>query len=200
MNVLISKHLLVSILGIALLAPLAAVPAHAQFTGVQNRGQRMNPARELYERGYREGLQRGAEDARRNRGFDLGRYPNYGGRDDFRRGFAEGYAAGFGRFSRQPRVYGNQRDTVRRGPTGYGAYGSYGEPAAARGFSDGYEEGMKDGRDRDRYDPVGSRGYRDGDNGYFKNYGSRDAYKNNYRAGFRQGYEEGYRDGTRLRR
>jgi hypothetical protein len=74
------------------------------------------------------------------------------------------------------------------------------EPAYARGFSDGYERGLRDGNDRDRYDPVGERDYRDADNGYFRDYGSRDAYRNNYRAGFRQGYEDGYRDGQRYRR
>jgi hypothetical protein len=82
----------------------------------------------------------------------------------------------------------------RRPPRGYQ------EPAYARGYSDGFTRGQSDGRDRDRYDPVGSRDYRNGDNGYFGRYGSRDAYRNNYRAGFRQGYEEGYRYGARYRR
>ena len=82
----------------------------------------------------------------------------------------------------------------RRVPRGYQ------EPAYARGYSDGFSRGLSDGRDRDRYDPVGTRDYRDADNGYFGGYGSRDAYRNNYRAGFRQGYEEGYRDGARYRR
>jgi hypothetical protein len=85
-----------------------------------------------------------------------------------------------------------QRD--RRAPRGYQ------EPAYARGFSDGYQRGISDGEDRDRYDPVGERDYRDADNGYFRDYGSRDAYRDNYRAGFRQGYEDGYRDGQRFRR
>ena len=71
------------------------------------------------------------------------------------------------------------------------------EPAFARGHSDGYQDGLADGRRRDRYDPAGSRRYRDGDQGYVASYGSRDAYRDNYRAGFRQGYEAGYREGTR---
>lgn len=70
------------------------------------------------------------------------------------------------------------------------------EPALARGYADGYEQGLSDGREGNRYDPVKHREYRSGDLGYNKSYGTRDAYKNNYRAGFRQGYEEGYRDGT----
>lgn len=71
------------------------------------------------------------------------------------------------------------------------------EPAYARGYAEGHARGLRDGRNRDRYDPVGSREYRNGDDGYQASYGSREAYRNNYRAGFRQGYEDGYRDGTR---
>lgn len=74
------------------------------------------------------------------------------------------------------------------------------EPATARGYADGYERGLDDGRDRDRYDPVGHRNYRAGDLGYYRDYGPREAYRNNYRSGFRQGYEDGYRDGARGRR
>lgn len=79
------------------------------------------------------------------------------------------------------------------------APGGYREPAAARGFTDGYARGLRDGRDRRRYDPVGSRDYREADNGYAASYGSLDAYRTNYRAGFRQGYEEGYRSAARRR-
>jgi hypothetical protein len=68
------------------------------------------------------------------------------------------------------------------------------------GYERGFERGVEDGRQGDRYDPVRHRNYRDGDEGYSDDYGSRDAYRNNYRAGFRQGYEEGYRRGSRTRR
>jgi hypothetical protein len=78
-----------------------------------------------------------------------------------------------------------------------GGLRGYQEQAFARGYSDGFRRGHDDGRDRDRYDPVRERDYRNGDQGYSRSYGSRDAYRNNYRAGFRQGYEEGYRDGNR---
>jgi len=74
------------------------------------------------------------------------------------------------------------------------------EPATARGYSDGYRRGLNDGRDRDRYDPVGNGDYRSGDPGYSRSYGSRDSYRVNYRAGFRQGYEDGYREAARGRR
>jgi hypothetical protein len=77
--------------------------------------------------------------------------------------------------------------------------GAYQEPAFARGYDDGYRRGSGDGKDRDRYDPVGHRDYRSGEQGYSRDYGSRDAYRNNYRAGFRQGYDDGYREASRGR-
>jgi hypothetical protein len=79
----------------------------------------------------------------------------------------------------------------RRIPRGYQ------EPAFARGYDDGYAQGVADGRGRDRYDPVRHKDYRQADQGYVGSYGSKDAYRNNYRAGFRQGYDSGYRSSTR---
>jgi flagellar biosynthesis/type III secretory pathway protein FliH len=73
----------------------------------------------------------------------------------------------------------------------------YQEPAFARGYTDGHQEGLADGRQHHRYDPADSREYRDGNQGYVASYGSRDAYRDNYRTGFRQGYEAGYREATR---
>ena len=69
----------------------------------------------------------------------------------------------------------------------------YQEPAFARGYTEGFELGRGDNKASRRYDPVGHKDYRDADQSYYRAYGSRDAYKNNYRAGFRQGYEDGYR-------
>ena len=74
------------------------------------------------------------------------------------------------------------------------------EPAFAAGLDSGYEKGIEDGRDAERYDPVRHRDYRDAERGYRDGYGSRDAYRTNFRSGFRQGYEDGYRAGTRNRR
>lgn len=80
---------------------------------------------------------------------------------------------------------------------GRSARAGYQDPAFARGYAEGYERGVDDGRDRDRYDAVRHRDYRDADDGYFRRYGPKRAYENNFRAGFRQGYEEGYRHGNR---
>lgn len=176
-----------------------------------------------FDRGYREGLQQGSEDARRGRQFEIERdnaYRNgdrgynrrYGDRDwyrtNFRRGYASGYRTGYSNVRGDARgdVYQNRGDVYqnrggvyqnRRDDRGPGRLRGYQEPAFARGYSDGWEKGLEDGRDRDRYDPVRHGDYRSGDNGYQRSYGSRDAYKNNYRSGFRQGYEDGYRDTTR---
>lgn len=99
---------------------------------------------------------------------------------------------------RESKARGNRKgDQNSRGRTRLlQAPRQYQEPAFARGYTNGFEEGLRDGRNRNRYDPVGSRDYRSGERGYDRAYGSLDAYKDNYRAGFRKGYEAGYRDGT----
>jgi flagellar biosynthesis/type III secretory pathway protein FliH len=200
---------------VALLAPAAALTAHAQFRTGPDRGwQGGGENREGYENGFQEGLRQGEADALRGRAFDVYGDPAYRAgdrgysfrfgdrttyrnlyRNGFEAGYRNGYSAGGGNRvgqsdARQGRVF-----------PGRGGRQQFQEPAVARGFNDGYERGLSDGRDGDRYDPVGSRDYRDGDNGYSGSYrGTRDAYKNNYRTGFRQGYEDGYRDGTRYDR
>ena len=73
------------------------------------------------------------------------------------------------------------------------------EPAYARGYADGYRHAQEDREDRRSYDPVTHRDYREADQGFYRSYGSLDAYKNNYRAGFRAGYDAGYRDVRRGR-
>ena len=158
-----------------------------------------------FDRGYREGIEQGADDARRGRRFEIEQsnvYRNgdrgYNGRDgnrewyrnDFRRGYASGYRSGY--YNVRGDVVQDRRDDRRPG-RGRG----YQEPAFARGYSDGWEKGLDDGRDRDRYDPARHGDYRSADDGYQRSYGSKDAYRNNYRSGFRQGYEDGYRGARR---
>ena len=187
-----STRLLPGLLAVAMLASVASAVAYAQPRRNQDGGWQVSRAQEAYEAGYREGIRRGEQDGRRGREFELQREPPFNRRDEFRRGYADGYRAGYERFrSRAARQFGD--GLGRRAP------GGYQEAAAARGYSDGFEDGLNDGRRGNRYDPVDSRDYRDGDNGYSGSYGSRDAYRNNYRAGFRQGYEDGYRDGSRRR-
>ena len=77
---------------------------------------------------------------------------------------------------------------------------TYQEPAYARGYADGFTHAEDDRKARKGYDPVAHRDYREADQGFYRSYGSRDAYKTNYRAGFRAGYDAGYRDGSGRRR
>ena len=193
MGVPFSARLKAGLFCVAVLSLLAAAGPGAQRPsrdGAWQSGQ----SQDAYESGYREGVRRGEQDGRRGRGFEVERDPSFNRRDDFRRGFSDGYRAGYERFRRTV-----SRQGIDRGGFGRRAPGGYQEAAAARGYSDGFEDGLNDGRRGNRYDPVGSRDYRDGDNGYSGSYGSREAYRNNYRVGFRQGYEEGYRDGARRR-
>ena len=76
----------------------------------------------------------------------------------------------------------------------------YKDAASLKGYESGWDLGLVDGRDGQRYDPVRHRDYRDADRGYASSYGSRDGYQTKFRAGFRQGYEDGYREGTRARK
>lgn len=199
-------------------AALLSAPAVADAQRARQRWPDANVSRQgsfsqdAYDRGYRQGLREGEQDARRGRDFDLYGNSDYrdgdrgynqrdGNRDryrsSYRSGFESGYRTGFDN-ARVVRTGQNSRRNSRvfspRGARGYQ------EPAYARGYSDGFEKGLDDGRDRDRYDPVRHGDYREADQGYSGTYGSKDAYKNNYRAGFRQGYDDGYRDGTRNRR
>ena len=74
--------------------------------------------------------------------------------------------------------------------TGGGYYG----PAYGNGVNDGYEKGREDARDRDAYDPLRHKWYREGDRNYKNEYGSRQQYENVYREGFKEGYDRGYRE------
>ena len=202
---------LVAIATFAVFAAPAAADQRPIQDGVVLAQWQSDRGSDAYDRGYREGLRGGENDAREGRRFDYQRQDAYRDvdrfygrdrsdrdafRDSFRRGFAEGYREGFERV--RVRV-GGPYDNRRDGQFGR-RYPGYQEQASSRGYSDGYSKGVDDGRDRDRYDPVGHKEYRKADQGYERNYGPKDAYQNNYRAGFRQGYEDGYRDGTRRRR
>jgi hypothetical protein len=204
-TILIRRLVLITTLGV-LAVPALAQPAQFPPGSRADRDSRGAWGREAYDRGYREGLRTGERDARGNRPFDVERNDVYrsanrgsnrdaiddrGDLREFRQGFAQGYRVGYESVRRGGWNNGPRYD--RRGGRGN-------EPAFARGYSDGYEQGAEDGRDRDRYNPVGHGDYRDGDEGYFREYGPKEAYRNNYRAGFREGYEEGYRDGQGRRR
>jgi hypothetical protein len=97
-----------------------------------------------------------------------------------------------------PRIVKSQQDRDTRGRSNSSRI--YQDPASSKGYDTGYDLGLADGSDGERYDPVRHKDYRDGDRGYASSYGTRDGYKTNFRSGFRQGYEDGYRQGMRSKK
>ena len=153
--------------------------------------------RVAYDNGYREGLKEGDNDGRQRDRFeyrderdfqraDAGYHRSFGDveryRQSFRAGFIDGYSAGFARYS---------RGSDRRGYPD-GRYGYY-SPGFDNGVREGFEKGVDDARDRDRYEPRAQKWYREGDRHYKNEYGPREQYKDEYRRGFLAGYEQGYR-------
>lgn len=156
---------------------------------------------------------------RADKGYDRrsGDFNSY--RRDFRRGYEVGYREGYSRsgYSRDGHRYPNggynpnDRYGYPGGGSGYpgggsgypggrsGYPGGYAGPGYQYGFSEGYEKGIEDLRDRDPYEPARHKWYREGDRHYSSRYGSRDAYKNEYRMGFREGYDRAFREAGRYR-
>jgi hypothetical protein len=167
-----------------------------------------------YDTGYRDGRDAGISDARSNRRFDYSRheeyrradvgYRGYGDRDDYRRqyrqGFAAGYDEGYRQFARGggyrgPAIGPPEADRSPGYPVYRGGPGVYSSPAANNGYRDGYDQGRDDARHGRRFDPIGAKRYRSGDHDYDRRYGSLDEYKRDYRAAFERGYDQGYREG-----
>ena len=153
--------------------------------------------RAAYDNGYRDGLKRGEQAARDRRAFDVERERDYRAadsgynrtfgdrtryRNDYRGGFAEGYRDGYSKrgYSRGGHGYGD---------AGYGAY--------QNGVADGYRKALEDIQDRRAPDARRHKWYRSGDHDYDAAYGSKDAYKVDYRRGFQAGYDRAFREGRR---
>jgi len=181
------RRLLILLIALLLPALPGSTHASAQVRQMVPDVRRVAPYDEGYERGFRDGVR----DVRRGRAQMLEqRGPLRGGpRGELQRGYADGYRAGFTSERSTRTAPGRRRNWAPQGAAS--------DPAYARGQADGYRRGFDDGHDQDRYDPTREGSYRDGDAGYFKEYGARDAYRRNYRDGFRHGYEDGYRDGAR---
>ena len=162
----------------------------------------------LYDRNHRA---RFNYDCREYRQADYGYQRTYGHRDQYRGGFQAafqlGYRDGFdGRALRSSYFgvgygHGYQRSGFR-GEFAFGySNGSYRDYDNRYGYAfdvgrqNGHERGLEKGRkdfDRGRsFDPTRHDAYRDADDGYHGDYGSKAV----YRDGFRQGFEEGYRQG-----
>ena len=61
------------------------------------------------------------------------------------------------------------------------------------GYREGVKEGEKDARSRDPFEFRDEGDWRDGDSGYHRSYGDRNAYRQVFRSGFEAGYADGYR-------
>ena len=199
------------LMGIGIAAPACAAQAYQYgYPGRRNSGYDRDVERRAYETGYREAFRRarttrGAAAISRTRGTTsiatatMGtvaapstaiRIAGRSGRVS-RPATASRSTATRGTNGRFPRVNPYPND---RGGFGYPANrGVYRSPASDIGYRDGIEAGRNDARDRDPFDPVRAKRYRDGDHDYNSRYGSREEYKREYRAAFEQGYREGYR-------
>jgi hypothetical protein len=190
---------------------LGTAPAYGDY-----RAPYQDARRGAYDNGYRDGVKRGEQAARDRKAFNAqlerdyrdatnGYNRSYGDReryrDDYRGGFTQGYRDGYyrrdsrGQYGQSPvygndRGYGNGRWDNGNG-YGYGRNAGYG--AFQNGASDGYRKGLEDIEKR-RYPDVSRHSwYRSGDHDYDRAYGSKDAYKIEYRRGFEEGYNRAFR-------
>src|SRR5206468_1335999 len=115
-------------------------------------------------------------------GYPGGGYGGYA-RDLERRAYDNGYREG---------VQEGQRDARRGRDFSYQRHDEYRDADLGFRRSDGIEAGRSDARDRERFDPIRAKRYREGDHDYDSRYGSREDYKREYRAAFEQGYRVGY--------
>jgi hypothetical protein len=134
-------------------------------------------------------------------------------RDDYRGGFSQGYRDGYYRSNGNGnygygngngnygygngRGRGNGRYNPNYGNGGYGGYGNSSYGAYQNGAADGYRKGLEDLQDRKAPDVTRQKWYRSGDHDYDRAYGSKEAYKVEYRRGFQEGYNRAYREGRR---
>jgi hypothetical protein len=86
------------------------------------------------------------------------------------------------------------RRNQRRAVPYQGNSRGYQGPAFHAGYKDGYDKGLEDADDRDRYHPTRHGRYRSADHGYEREYGPKGRYRVDYRQGFLAGYDAGYRD------
>lgn len=171
--------------------------------------------RAAYDNGYRDGLKRGEQAARDGRPLDVEREGDYRKaedgynraygdrgryRDNYRGGFAQGFRDGYtrrgGSRAQYPAAYPGDSRGYGNG-YGYGNGGNAGYGAFQNGVSDGYSKGLEDAQDRRSPDITRHKWYRSGDHDYDKRYGTKDAYREDYRRGFRQGYDRAFREGRR---
>jgi hypothetical protein len=170
----------------------------------------------------REGKRFNPEGTRHYKDGDEGYRSEYGNKDAYkqayREGFRRGYEVGYRQYS-DNRYPGRNRNDPNYGhdDDGYGSYGDYGNNgdygdnggnggygnndiyrvARDQGYRDGVDHGAEHAREGKRYDPESTRHYKDGDEGYRRENGNKDAYKQAYRESFKRGYDVGFRQYSR---
>ncbi len=152
--------------------------------------------------GYRDGLEKGRNDARQGASFNLERHDAYrdadhgyrssfGNKEDYRRQYREAFRLGYeeGYRGRPDRWAGQEPPEERTGRRG----AAYSEVAENTGYRDGLEKGRNDARQGASFNLERHDAYRDADHGYRSSFGNKEEYKQQYRDAFRRGYQEGYR-------
>jgi hypothetical protein len=169
--------------------------------------------------GYRDGLEKGRNDAQQAQSSNLDRHDAYkeadhGYRDSFRNkngykqayreAFRRGYQVGYNEGSLGRPGDRGQRPGV--GPRG-GSPGSPGSPGGMRrpstpvyaqtasntGYNDGRGKGANDARQGKSFNLDRHDYYKDADHGYRDSFQNKEDYKRLYRDAFRRGYTDGYR-------
>jgi hypothetical protein len=195
---------------------MTSLTAQAQYRNRDGYGYGQDVYRIAADQGYRDGVNRGAEDARDNDRYNPegtsqykdgknGHRSEYGNKEAYkqayREGFRRGYDVGFRQYANNRQGRGRNDDPYYGRNDDYGRSGDYGgygrndiyRVAQEQGYRDGVEQGAEHARDGKRFDPEGTRRYKNADQGYRSEYGNKEEYKQAYRGSFRQGYEEGYR-------
>jgi hypothetical protein len=205
----------------AALAVAMPVVASAQRGGWTAPGSNRSIDSPAYREGYQRGIRDGEDDSRHNRRYDYAARSDYRSGDpgyrrdfgdrnryrvEFRFGFEIGYRDGFQRYRPsfggrdgagwRPGAGGPPPWAVARGRGGYQRT----DLAFRIGFTDGYDAGLRHGRDRRQFNPFNEGRYRSGDRSYNRSYGTRDFYRLRYQEAFREGYRYGYDDGWRFDR
>lgn len=155
-----------------------------------------------YQNGYNDGVGKGRHEGRERDPGDYrtpdGRKASHGykswmgSQETYQRAYRDGYSRGFRAGYQEVAGDGYGRDR-RSGWSGGGwrtGYDSGGSNVANRyGYEDGSEAAREDMERRKSYNskPRGRFGGRD--NGYQREYGSKDRYKDEYTAGYRAGYD-----------
>jgi len=184
-------------------------PSQRPYDREERPGWVAEPARSAFAEaadytGYRDGLEKGRNDAAQGKSYnperhdayrdaDHGYRDSFGNKQDYRQKYREAFLRGY-RESYQGGQRGWQfgRDE-RRGQVFPQTGAGYAEVARNTGYRDGLEKGRSDARQRKSYNPERHDAYRDADHGYRDSFGNKQDYRQQYREAFLSGYREGYR-------